>query len=74
MHTDCSHEEGVLVYPYFQSTLLSLIQDDLELPTEGRMKILRQVGEAIQELHNKDWIHIGSFLTPRRPLHACSPS
>jgi tRNA A-37 threonylcarbamoyl transferase component Bud32 len=26
------------------------------------MKILRQVGEAIQELHNRDWIHIGTFL------------
>jgi hypothetical protein len=26
------------------------------------MKILRQVGEATQELHNRDLIHIGSFL------------
>jgi serine/threonine protein kinase len=62
VHTDCNYEEAVLVYPYFKSTLLSLIQDDPEFPWEGRKKILRQVGEAIQELHGKDWIHIGRVL------------
>jgi serine/threonine protein kinase len=35
-----------------------LIQHDPEFLAAGRLKILRQVGEAIQELHNKDWIHI----------------
>jgi serine/threonine protein kinase len=59
LHTDCDQEEGVLVFPYFKSTLLALIQGNPEFPTEGRKKILRQVGEAIQELHNKDWIHLG---------------
>jgi tRNA A-37 threonylcarbamoyl transferase component Bud32 len=62
VHTECNHEESVLIYPYFESTLLSLIQDDPEFPAGGRMKVLRQVGEAIQELHNRDWIHISSFL------------
>jgi hypothetical protein len=59
MHTDCNQEEGVLVFPYFKSTLLALIQGNSEFPTEGRKKILRQVGEAIQELQNKDWVHLG---------------
>jgi hypothetical protein len=47
------------VFPYFQSTLLALIQGNPKFPTEGRKNILRQVGEAIQELHNRDWIHLG---------------
>lgn len=58
VHTDCNHEDNVLVYPYFKSTLLALIQGYPEFPTEGRKKILRQVCEAIQELHSKDWIHL----------------
>jgi len=59
MHVDCNQEEGVLVYNYFKDTLLGLIQKDPELPFAERKKILRRVGEAIQELHRKDWIHIG---------------
>ncbi|KAJ2990078.1 hypothetical protein NUW58_g3140 [Xylaria curta] len=58
MHVDCNQEEGILVYRYFRSTLLALIRDDPEFPPAERKKILRRVGEAIQELHGKDWIHI----------------
>ncbi|OTA31716.1 hypothetical protein BTJ68_08680 [Hortaea werneckii EXF-2000] len=58
MHVDCNDEEAVLVFPYYETTLLALIQGDPEFPTEGRMKVLRQVGEAIQELHRKDWMHL----------------
>ena len=61
MHIDCNEEEGILVYPYFRGTLLGLIHDDEDLPLEERKKILRQVGEAIRELHHKDWIHIGTL-------------
>ncbi|KAI7714674.1 hypothetical protein KC353_g6679 [Hortaea werneckii] len=58
VHVDCNEEEAVLVSPYYETTLLGLIQGDPEFPTEGRMKILRQVGEAIRELHSKDWMHL----------------
>ncbi|KAL2129274.1 hypothetical protein VTI74DRAFT_7985 [Chaetomium olivicolor] len=58
MHIDCNQEEGILVYPYFRGTLLALIQEDPSLPLAEGKKILRRVGEAIQELHSKDWIHI----------------
>jgi hypothetical protein len=54
MHTDYNHEEAVLVYPSFKSTLLSLMQNHPEFPWDGRKKILRQVAEAIEELHSKD--------------------
>ncbi|KZL64541.1 kinase-like protein [Colletotrichum tofieldiae] len=57
IHIDCNNEEGILVYPYYGSTLLSLIQEDQDFPVLERKKILRATGEAIQELHSKDWMH-----------------
>ncbi|XDG05990.1 hypothetical protein ABKA04_005605 [Annulohypoxylon sp. FPYF3050] len=58
MHIDCNQEECILIYPYFRGTLLSLIQDEPGLHVLERKKIMRHTGEAIQELHSKDWIHI----------------
>ncbi|AEO62063.1 hypothetical protein MYCTH_2312992 [Thermothelomyces thermophilus ATCC 42464] len=58
IHVDSNQEEGILFYPYFRDTLLSLIQRDPDFPVIERKKILRRVGEALQELHNKNWIHI----------------
>ena len=64
MHTDCNQEQRILVYPYFRDTLLGLIKDDSELLFPERKKILHRVGEAIQELHRKEWIHIGTIPVP----------
>ncbi|KAK5651308.1 hypothetical protein OQA88_12603 [Cercophora sp. LCS_1] len=59
MHLDSNREEDILIYPYFKDTLLALIKGDAaDLSLAGRKKILRCVGEAIQELHSKNWIHI----------------
>lgn len=70
MHVDCNQDEGVLVYPYFDSTLLALIQNDPDMVHTQRKEILRYTAEAIQELHSKNWIHIGILRTdtpPRTP-------
>jgi serine/threonine protein kinase len=61
IHVDCNQEELILFYPYFRDTLLALIQDDPDLSLMERKKILRRVAEAIQELHSKDWIHLGTL-------------
>ncbi|CAN9445066.1 unnamed protein product [Alternaria alternata] len=58
MHVDSNDEENLLIYPYYQNTLLRLLQEDPEVSDAARKKILRQTAEAIQELHSKDWIHI----------------
>ncbi|KAJ8131475.1 hypothetical protein O1611_g2149 [Lasiodiplodia mahajangana] len=58
MHIDCNQEEGILIYPYYKSTLLSLIQNNLDFPALQLQKILRHVAEAVGELHNKSWVHI----------------
>ena len=56
MHIDCNEEDCILIYPYFRTTLLALIQEDPDFPPAERKKILRRIGEGIQELHNKNWI------------------
>lgn len=66
LHTDHNQKENILIYPYFRSTLLALIQNEPEFPTSERKKILRHVGEAIQELHAKDWIHLGILHATKR--------
>jgi serine/threonine protein kinase len=63
MHIDCNQEDGILVYPYFRTTLLALVQEDPDFPPAERKKILRRTGEGIQELHGKNWIHIGTLST-----------
>jgi serine/threonine protein kinase len=61
LHVDSNQEEGILIYPYFRSTFLALVQDYPDFPVGERQKILRRVGEAIQELHSKDWVHLGTY-------------
>lgn len=69
MHVDCNQEEEILIYPSFRGTLLALTQEDPVFPLVERKKILRHVGEAIQELHGKDWIHIGTLCNPEIVVH-----
>ncbi|KAF2005369.1 kinase-like protein, partial [Amniculicola lignicola CBS 123094] len=57
IHVDCQDGERFLIYRYFKTTMLPLIQDHPEIPAPESLKILRNVGEAIQELHAKDWLH-----------------
>ncbi|KAM3416192.1 hypothetical protein BST61_g7798 [Cercospora zeina] len=57
MHIDCNTEQSILVFEHFQDTLLSLIKDNPELSPDERPKIMRSVGEAIDELHSQDWVH-----------------
>lgn len=59
MHVDSNKEENTLVYEYFRDTFLSLLTKYPDFPLSERKKILRHTGEAIKELHTKDWIHIG---------------
>jgi tRNA A-37 threonylcarbamoyl transferase component Bud32 len=61
MHVDLNKAKNILVYPYYQHTLLRLLRGDSELSNAARKKVLRQTGEAIQKLHSKDWIHIGTI-------------
>jgi len=66
MPIDFNPEDRVVVNPYFTDTLLSLMRADPEFPPAELRKILRHVGEAIQEFHAKDWLHLGTPSTTRK--------
>ncbi|KAI0406392.1 kinase-like protein [Xylaria palmicola] len=58
MHVDYNQDEGILIYPYYRTTLLSLIKDNPDFAPLQRIKILHYTAEAIQELHSQGWVHI----------------
>lgn len=66
MPIDFSPEDHIVVYPYFTDTLLDLMRADPDFPPTELKKILRYVGEAIQEFHAKGWLHLG--MLPHRNL------
>ena len=60
VHADYNEEENTLIYPFYKSTLLGLMQEHPNFPPEERRAILRRVGEGLQELHSRDWMHAGN--------------
>lgn len=59
LHVDGNRKESILVYPYFQDTLLALMKNDPDFPPPERLKIMRAVAVAVAEMHAKGWIHAG---------------
>ncbi|KAF2220302.1 kinase-like domain-containing protein [Elsinoe ampelina] len=59
LHVDCNDEHKILVHPYMRENLLTLVTRSVqpELDFHSRRKILREVGEAIRELHHSGWVH-----------------
>jgi hypothetical protein len=62
VHTDCNEKDNTLIYPFYRTTSLALVQEDPDFPVGELQKILRCVGEGLQELHSKDWMHAGGVL------------
>ncbi|PVH75002.1 hypothetical protein DL98DRAFT_593505 [Cadophora sp. DSE1049] len=58
MPIDFTPEDRIVVYPYFTDTLLDLMRADPAFPPVELKKVLRYVGEAIQEFHGKGWLHL----------------
>jgi serine/threonine protein kinase len=59
IHVDHNEDENVLVYEYFKSDLLSLVENYPALPIEARKTILKEVGLGLNDIHMKHWIHLG---------------
>jgi serine/threonine protein kinase len=59
IHVDNIEKESVLVYEYFKSDLLALVENYPALPLTARKQILREVGNTLAEMHEKNWIHLG---------------
>lgn len=58
-HVDVNENDRVLIYEYFACDLLSLVQKNVNLSLKARKYILREVGQALEKLHSKQWIHLG---------------
>jgi serine/threonine protein kinase len=58
-HVDVNEDELVLIYEYFEHDLLSLVQNNSNLSVRARKFVLREVGQAVETLHAKNWIHLG---------------
>lgn len=59
MHVDHNEDQRILIYEHFKSTFLALLSGHPNFPLAEIKKILRRTAEAVKELHDKDWIHIG---------------
>jgi serine/threonine protein kinase len=59
-HVDHNRTESALIYEFFTGDLLRLM-DKTSLSLEARKWILREVGLALNDLHSKQWIHLGGF-------------
>ncbi len=62
MHIDYSEKEQTLVYDYFRDDLLSFVNVNTDISMKAIKQILWEVGLALKEFHEKNWIHIGRIL------------
>ncbi|TVY13993.1 hypothetical protein LARI1_G008814 [Lachnellula arida] len=60
IHVDDNKKENILVYEYFKSDLLSLVENYPALPLGARKTILKEVGLGLNDIHTKHWIHLDS--------------
>jgi serine/threonine protein kinase len=77
IHVDDNKNENVLVYEYFKSDLLSLVENYPVLPIEARKTILKEVGLGLNDIHTKHWIRLGimpSKFGYRCPYLSADPS
>ncbi|KIM99317.1 hypothetical protein OIDMADRAFT_181652 [Oidiodendron maius Zn] len=58
IHVDINKNEKVLVYEYFKTDLLSLVDNYPALPIEARKAILKEVGLGLNDIHAKNWLHL----------------
>jgi serine/threonine protein kinase len=56
-HVDANEDKLTLFYEYFEYDLLSLVQNK-RLSLKARKFILQEVGQAVECLHAKNWIHL----------------
>ncbi|CAI6291257.1 unnamed protein product [Periconia digitata] len=55
---DFCDEESTIVLPWYQDTLFGFVESRKGKPHNNFKGILRQVMEAVQELHSKGWAHL----------------
>lgn len=74
MHVDYNEKEHVLVYDYYRHAFLALLSQYPDFPPAEIKKILGSTAEAVKDLHDKDWIHIGQLSHPCAPMNLIADS
>lgn len=59
-HVDKIKEESILVYEYFKTDLLALVENYPPLPLTARKEILKEIGNTLAGMHERNWIHLGT--------------
>lgn len=59
IHTDQIEQENIVVYEYFKTDLLALVENYPALPIAARKAILKEIALVLHDMHMKDWIHLG---------------
>jgi len=70
-HVDKIKKESILVYEYFKTDLLALVENYPALPLTARKQILKKVGTTLADMHEKDWIHLGTILWSLESIWLC---
>lgn len=62
IYVDKIENESMLVYEYFKTDLLALVDNYPPLPLTARKRILKQISSTLADMHEKNWIHLGTRL------------
>ncbi|KAH9205834.1 kinase-like domain-containing protein [Leptodontidium sp. 2 PMI_412] len=57
-HIDANDDEMVLVYEWYKDDLLQLITKHPNITLTSRKWTLREIGEALKDMHAKEWVDI----------------
>jgi serine/threonine protein kinase len=58
IHVDKIERQSILVYEYFKTDLLALVENFPPLPWTARKKIQKEIGNTLAEMYEKNWIHL----------------
>lgn len=62
-HVDHNEKENIVIYEFFKCDLLKLVSHYPDLSIEARRLILKEVGLALNDIHAKNWIHLGMMIS-----------
>ena len=61
IHVDQVDKDRILIYEFFKTDLRSLIEKYPPLPIATKKAILKEVALVLNDMHEKEWIHLGKL-------------
>lgn len=60
-HVDQIDKDKIVIYEFFKTDLRSLIEKYPPLPIATKKAILREIALVLNDMHEKEWIHLGKL-------------